>query len=335
MPNCIGTDVPRRSFEGIVLCLLLGVATPGRLVAQTVEVGGLAYLDYFYNLSTPEETEEDLHGFTYRRLYLTTDFELSERFVGRARLEVSDATTGSHGPVPFVKDLYLTWRYTGSHAATFGVSPPPAFEIAERVWDYRSLEKTILDFQGVVNSRDFGIRFNGPITSGGLLRYAAMIANNDATRPESDAYKRAYAQLSVHPTRELSFTAGADNAGYGDDRAGSTRLSAFGGFAGERLRIGLEGFWSVLTMDDSNEFVHTGMSLFGSVQVAPRWEVVARVDRAMEKLSDADLFETFILGGVAFEPNEFVRLIPNIWVLHGSDVDESEVTGRFTVFATF
>lgn len=328
-------DVPRCAGRGILLCLLLGVAPPAGLHAQTIDIGGLAFLDYFYNLSSMVDADEDLHGFTYRRLYLTTDFELSDRFAGRARLEANDATSGSHGPVPFVKDLFVTWAYAGGHSATFGVAPPPALEIAEGVWDYRSLEKTILDFQGVVNSRDFGIRFDGPITTRGLLRYAAMIANNNASRPESDAYKRAYVQISAHPSQAFSMVVGADRAGYGDLRASSTRVSGFGGYAAAAFRVGLEGFWMLLNMDNSDEFAHTGVSLFGSVRVAPRWEVVARVDRSKEERPGADLIETFFLGGFSFQPNEFVRLIPNIWVLHMDGTDEAEVTGRFTVFVTF
>jgi hypothetical protein len=328
-------DVPCWVGRGILLCLLLGVASPAGLRAQTIDIGGLAYVDYFYNLSSIADAEEDLHGFTYRRLYLTTDFELSDRFAGRARLEANDATSGSHGPVPFVKDLFVTWTYAGTHSATFGVGPPPAFEIAEGVWNYRSLEKTILDFQGIVNSRDFGLRFDGPITSRGLLRYAAMIANNNASRPESDAYKRAYVQISAHPLQALSMSVGADRAGYGDLRSSSTRVSGFGGYDADAFRVGLEGYWMLLNMDNSDEFAHTGVSLFGSVRVAPRWEVVARIDRSMEELPGADLFETFFLGGLSFQPDEFVRLIPNIWVLHMDGSDESEVTGRFTVFVTF
>jgi hypothetical protein len=59
-------------------------------VAQTVELGGRAYVDYFYNLSALTDAtgaaEEGLHGFRYRRLYLTADYTLSEKFSGRARL---------------------------------------------------------------------------------------------------------------------------------------------------------------------------------------------------------------------------------------------------------
>ncbi len=329
------TDAPVRTRRSIVLGLLLSVATPGLLIGQSIDVGGLAFVDYFYVGSSPVDAEEGIHGFTYRRLYLTTDFQLADDWNGRARLEANDETSGPRGPAPFVKDLYLTWTYSGDHSATLGVAPPPAFQIAERVWGYRSLEKTILDFQGIVSSRDFGIRLDGPIASGDLFHYAAMYANNSGARPESDVYKRAYVQIDAQATEAMQFSVGADHAGYGDSRESSTRLSGFGGYSSDAFRLGVEIFYSSTTMRSDDRFDHTGLSLFGAVQLSPRFEAVGRVDRAKQGLPGADMFETFVIGGVSFQPNEFIELTPNVWVLSSDDAHEPEVLGRFTVSISF
>ncbi len=336
-PTTIGTITAGSGHApcGIVLCIFFGVAMPGAGRAQAVDLGAQVFMDYYYNLSSSSEEAEGLHGFTYRRLNLTTDFTLTEEFRGRARLEASDATTGAKGPVPFVKDLSLTWKYVGDHSATIGVTPPPAFELTERIWGYRSLEKTILDFQGIVASRDFGIRFDGPIVSTGIVRYAVMLANNSATSPETDAYKRVYGTLSAHPTETLSFLVGADHAGFGDARKSSTRVSAFAGYASERFRLGAEGFYSALVLENESRFDHVGVSLFGSFRVDPRWELTARVDRSREEMPGDERFDTFVLGGVSYRPNEFVRLIPNVWFYKVDEIDDAEVTGRFTVSVDF
>jgi hypothetical protein len=88
-------------------------------------------------------------------------------------------------------------------------------------------------------------------------------------------------------------------------------------------------------MEDDNEFSHTGLSLFGSVRITRQWEVVARVDRAKEERSGVDLLETFVLAGVSYQPNEFVQLIPNLWVDTIDGADKAEATARFTVFLSF
>lgn len=328
-------DALRRLSCVAVLYLLLVTLVPVLTRAQTVDVGGLAYLDYYYTVSSPTEEDEGLHGFTYRRLYLTTDFTLSEDFRGRARLEANEGSSGPSGPVPFVKDLYLTWAYAGEHSATFGVAPPPAFEVSENVWGYRSLEKTILDLQGIVGSRDVGIRFEGPLAWGGRIRYAGMLANNSGTRVESDPYKRAYVQIAAFPTERLAFTVGADHAGYADPLDTGTRFSGFAGYSAEAFRLGLEGYWYRLGFDNDDESESIGLSLFGAVRLAPAWEMVARIDRASEDLPGTDRLETFFLGGVSYAPNAFVRLIPNIWIFKIDESERDEMLARMTVEVTF
>lgn len=316
--------------------LLLGLV-PVDSAAQSVDVGGVAYVDYFYTLSAPAAEEEGFHGFTYRRLYMTADYRLSDDFHGRARLEANDGSSGSRGPVPFVKDLYLTWDYAGDHSATLGLGPPPAFEISENVWGYRSLEKTILDLAGIVSSRDFGIRFDGPITRGGGLRYAAMLANNEGTRMEDDSYKRGYVQLAAFPTDALVFTIGADRAGYGDTRDLGTRLSGFAGYRVDAFRLGVEGFWSEIQLAAPGDPTRTGtgISLFGAVRLAPEWEVMARVDRVQDEVPGSESLTTFLLGGLSYQPNDFVRLIPNIWFYKADDAEEGRALGRFTLDVRF
>lgn len=324
-----------RISREIVLSLFFSVAAPITVCAQSVDVGGQVFLDYFYRFSSPVESQKGVHGFTYRRLNLTTDFALSEDFSGRARLEANDGALGPEGPIVFVKDLSLTWNYAGEHDATIGITSPPAFEVAERVWGYRSLEKTILDFTGIVRSRDFGIRFDGPIVSTGVVRYAFMLANNSVNFPETDPYKRAYALVYFHPTSSLHFTLGADRAGFDDTRESMTRVSAFGGYVSQLARMGIEGFYATTEMVDGSSPEHTGVSFYGALKVHPRWEAVVRLDRSIEELPAAESHGTFFLAGLSFQPNEFVNLIPNLWFFKIDDADRADLAGRFTVAVDF
>jgi hypothetical protein len=320
---------PRWILATMALMLLL--TGTGR--AQSVDVGGRAFVDYFYDLVAAEGTE-GLHGFRYRRLYLTADFTLSEAFTGRARLEADDGTVGPNGPVPVVKDLWLRWAYHGGHSATLGVTSPPAFGIAQDVWGYRSLNKTILDQQGLVGSRDFGLRLDGPLAGTETVRYAVMLANNSGLRPETDRYKRLYGQVAVRPTDRLTLVAGADYAGYDDERTHATRLSAFAGYATEPIRVGLEGYWGRTGMRDGTARTNGGASLFGAVQVTPSWEVVARLDRSRIAGPGPDVYDTLLIGALSYRPHPNVRLIPNLRARDRTDAP-AETTARFTVEVNF
>jgi hypothetical protein len=318
---------------GVVVFTVVGGETTA--LGQSVDPGGRMYLDYFYNVAGPDSAStpgvrEGLHGFRYRRLYLTTDFTLSEAFSGRARLEADEGTNGR----PVVKDLSLTWAYAGAHSATLGITPPPAFGIAEDVWGYRSLEKTILDVQGVVSSRDFGLRFDGPITTDGTVRYAAMIANNGTVRPEPDPYKRVYGQVEVRPSEALRIVVGADHAGYGDERTSGTRLSGFVGYSTDQFRAGIEGYWYRVAMAEGDPRNDVGVSFFGGVQVASNWELVARLDRSREAAAGPNRYVTFFLGAVSYQPHPNVRLMPNVHLYDRSDAPV-ETTARGTVEVNF
>lgn len=357
----------------------------GAAFGQTVKLGGLAYADYFYRPGDDDETglwqkpkdnlwdaardatiNDTFHGFTYRRLYLTTDAAISEEFKARFRLEASDSKLGSGGPAPFVKDLWVDWNYAGDHSARLGVMPPPAFQLSEGVWGYRSLEKTILDLQGVNSSRDFGIRFDGPLpVRNGLVRYAAMLANGNGNRADDDKYKKGYARISVHPSDKLVFSAGTDYEKYLDDLViegdivisrpyRAMRTSVFGGYEGEMVRFGAEAFLYELKLaqeqtytvrhDNADGFIETstyeplnrisGVSVFGAFRLNPLVEFTGRLDLTRNDGEfggiDPLLKETFVLAGVAFRPHKNVRIIPNLWWF-GSDVqwDEApEVAGK-------
>lgn len=301
--------------------------------AQSLDLGGRAYVDYFYTLTTPNAAAEGLHGFTYRRLYLTADYTLSEDFEGRARLEANEGTTGPNGPVPYVKDLYLTWQYSGEHSATLGVTSPPAFDVSDDIWGYRSLEKTLLDLQGIASSRDFGLRFDGPLGSGELLSYAVMLANNSGVRPETDAYKRIYGQLVGTPTNRLTLVAGADVAGY--EEGPGVRLSAFGSYETELFRVGLEGYWYRRAFDTASTVRDAGVSAFGVVQVAPAWELIARFDRSRERAPAFGRPETLFLAAVAYRPHPNVVLMPNLRLRNAAEREDPQTLGRFTVEVSF
>lgn len=350
----------------------------GDVTGQTVNVGGLGYVDYFYRFGDDDETalwqkpkdnlwdsdrdatvNDAFHGFTYRRLYLTTDAAISERFRVRFRLEASDSKVGSGGPAPFVKDMWIDWKYTDDHSARLGVMPPPAFQFSEGVWGYRSLEKTVLDLQGVNSSRDFGIRFDGPVpVRGDLVRYAVMLANGNGNRADDDKYKKGYAQLSIHPSDKLVFSAGADYEKYLDDFViegdidlsrpyRKMRTSVFGGYEGDVVRFGLEAFLYALKLEEEQTYTArsenaagftgtssyeplnrlSGISVFGSIRLNPLVEFVGRLDLTGNDGEfgpiDPLLNEMFVLAGMAFAPHENVRIIPNLWWF-GSDYQEKD-----------
>lgn len=144
----------------LLRCLLLGPVR--RATAQgDVCLSGQSFIDY-YQITSPDEAEERLNGFTYRRFHLTSDAEVPDAFSARLRLDAQASSFGDKGPQPFVKDLYLAWN-VGGRSLRMGVTPSPVFQVTERVWGYRGLAQSLLDLNDVVSSRDFGVCANGSL----------------------------------------------------------------------------------------------------------------------------------------------------------------------------
>lgn len=325
-------------------CALLGSVRPA-LAQSPVQLSGLAYVDYYYRITSPAAATEGLNGFTYRRLYLTADGKISDAFSARARLEAADSNLGGKGPEPFVKDLYLNWNVGGGHSLRMGVTSPPAFEISEKVWGYRSLEKTIVDLNKVVSSREFGIRANGPL-AGDQVRYGLMVGNNEGVFPEEDKYKRVYGQLEFYPSANVTAALSANWAGYSGDRENDIAALALLGYVTDTWRIGVEGFYELNTFERLDSATSFGASLFGDYWFSDGWGLVGRVDRVQRErgvFSDepetiSSLIQndaTLGLAAVVYRPHAQVQLMPNVLVTKDDSQDTADLQGRFTLFFEF
>jgi hypothetical protein len=332
-------------------------------------ISGVIYTDYFYN--TARDTgianipnavlngKKDFNGFELRRAYLTYDYKISQQFSSRFRLEAdSRALTQNNRIGVFIKDANIMWRdYFPGHDIILGIQPPPAFEVSEAFYGFRSLEKTIMDLRGAVSSRDFGLAAKGIVTRN--INYWVLIANNSGTSPETDNYKRAYAHLSITPVEKLTATI------YGDikfrdqitDPTNGTLLNNnvlttafFIGYSdAKNYSVGTEAF--LQTTD--NGFIRTspdtriddlntlGISVFGWLKVAEKLTATVRYDIYDPGLNDEleNDRRNFIIAGLSYRPVDRVSIIPNIMIetyddLPGQSIDAS-VTPRITVVYTY
>ncbi|WP_412060396.1 porin [Rubrivirga sp. IMCC45206] len=327
-----------------VLCVTaLALSATSASAQPTVDWSGLAYVDYRYLLASADAAAVGDNSFDYRRIYLTADVALDDAFDARVRLEATTRSTTAQGrPSPFVKDAWVRWRYApDGHRATLGVQPPPVFEVAETVWGYRSLAQTLTDRTRLRESRDFGLRADGPLGGSGL-RYSAMVANgNGVQREDAGANgKRVYGQLAYLPDGSpLRATLGADYTESDPDdgtRQASTRASAFVGAVTERARGGVEVAYVVEDPEAAGLDTETGVgvSVFGAVALAPRTRLVARYDFAEAAVARSGVGEHYVLVALAQRLAPSVQLMPNV-IVERPEGGDAEVLGRVTVDIRF
>lgn len=321
-----------------------------------VKISGLMFGDYYYNIDNIDSTQKNINGFQFRRIYFTTDFTIADNFDSRFRLESdqsSNSNTAGGKLGVMIKDAYLKWKeiFSGSDLL-FGISPTPAFDISEAAWSYRSLEKTILDLNGIVSSRDFGLDFKGKIFNDGSINYWVKVANNSGNAPEIDKYKRYYALIHVKPIDGFQATIYGDYAAKADKKDSfDKQTKSNNAFIGalflnyqqkNYFAIGLETFArsiqnnfaanATTALQDQKSF---GLSFWAWAALMENIRFVARLDDYDPNTDNDNDATILIIAGLDYRPAKNVSLIPNVWLSKIQGKDSKNLIGRLTFAYTF
>lgn len=346
--------MPNKLISFLFVISILNLTTLAQ--DKNIEPGGSfrGYMmgDYYYNISHHNPELKNKNGFWFRRIYFTYDYTFNGHFSTRLRLEMSD--NGNYISesvlIPFIKDAYLAYNF-GKQRALFGISPPPTFNVIEKVWGYRSIEKTPLDQQRMASSRDFGLSVLGQFDKGGLLKYHLMFGNGSGNKQEIDKGKALSASLSFWPTQEIVFEIYGDRA-VRDNKANTNIAQAFLGYNTKKLHGGLQYSHQTLEAieDRSNIYKMNILSAFLSGNILENIKLIGRVDRMFDPNPDGDRvaytpFDTSasftqIISGVDFEVYKNIYLIPNMaFVLYDENSagikPDTDIYGRLTFYWVF
>lgn len=335
------------------MALVAIVASPlmGQVPAEPprTTISGLAFGDAYWMAASHDDEVENANGFWFRRIYLTFDHKMSESLDVRLRFETSspgDFESASKLE-PFVKDAYVRWK-RGRQSVYLGISGTPIWGLVEKVWGYRSVEKTPLDLQRLGSSRDFGVALKGQFDGSGKVKYHAMLGTGSGTKGETNQGKKGQVSIGFYPTKHFTLEI------YGDyeDRPDQTDRSTFQAFAvwqGERGRVGLQAARQRREVEDDTLYLDL-MSVFGVLQTHPRAAFLARYDRMFDPNPDAGKISylpmdplaksNLLLAGVDFQLHDQFHLIPNVEYVFYDDVDDGatpddDLAIRLTFYATF
>ena len=318
------------------------------------KISGLMFGDYYWfnqshrdTVSSSDPTSiTELHGLWFRRLYFTFDYSYSERLTTRLRLEANSSGDFTGGDiVPYVKDAYLRWTYSGKQQLTLGIQPTVTFNWLEELWGLRHIEKTPADLYRLDSSRDFGFMFSGPSGLDGVS-YAAQFGNESGSGSETQEGKilRFEGRFERKPGIALE-----GFYSFGTRAAGERRHTVQGiaGFRTAVTRVGGQYLWQARKPgpDDPNQDVSV-WSGFAVWERPSRADLFFRIDAVKGDLgrietglpgaegidywllSSQSPFTMWIAGGEWFlHPS--VRLSPNIeLVRYSKDPDPVNFPGR-------
>ncbi len=320
---------------------------------ETVKISGLVFGDYANKLggtSTPPAGSSQYSAwnkadqqFQFRRIYLGADYTINENFAAQLLLEGNDGTyvIGSKNRQAFfTKRAFLEWKNLVPQASIFiGLSSTPTFDLMEREWNYRSVEKTLTDWRFNTTSSDFGIAVKGKIDADGMLSYHVMIANGAGQSAENDKYKRVMASLTIRPLKDLFIDL------YGDytDAVGSKPVSTYkitGGYKVADIHLGAEysaqkqaNAYIVKTINYDKEL--NGLSFYAWYPIAKPLNIFGRFDTFNPDINNSvsGFKETFATFGLDYMPDAKVHIIPNIWLNSFKDKSVANISKDADVVA--
>lgn len=306
---------------------------------------GYMFGDYYYFFDNHKPELNDQRGIWFRRIYFTYDYKINSSFSTRLRLEMSNEFNFEEAKtmIPFVKDAWFKYKFS-SQAFIIGISPTPTFQILEKMWGYRAVEKTPLDLQRMASSRDFGLALKGKFDEKGMFKYHIMFSNGSSNKQEIDKGKSGLLALAFYPIKEFVIEVYGDYA----DHAGSTdwyTLQVFFGYKTKTFRAGLLYADQTRQMEDVEDIKLRVASLFIVGEVSEQFSLIGRVDRNFDPNPQGDKIafipfdptakSTFFVGGVDWHPVKQVRFIPNVEFVKYDENDEgvtptSAIIGRIT-----
>ena len=323
------------------------------------KVWGYVFGDYFFKASgdsTGSATQyspysNSSQGFEIRRAYLGYDYTFNDKFSSQILLEGNDKILTNTRLGLFIKTAFVEWKAFERVSFSIGLIPTPTFSWAlnEKAWNYRSIEKTIIDMRGLGNASDLGVAARGKFDKAGNYGFGLMIGNGNGQRPEINKFKKYYGTLFAKPVKGLQMEVYGDYEPAADEK-NKTTLKGFVGYTYEKFNFGVEVFQQTQKNAGGTDIdaVPFGISGFIWGNLLGRenksiLNVFARYDMydPNTKNDSVGYKENFITIGLDYMPIENVHFMPNVWVNSYKAKNTSaaerkaDIVARMTFFFVF
>jgi hypothetical protein len=325
------------------------------------------------------------NAFQLRRVYLGYDYDISKKFSAELLLAAEDNVTTSAGTGTasattsgdlltdnkisfYIKLINLRWKniFNGSDLVIGQVSTPAFALLSEKVWGYRSIERTVADIRRTP-SFDLGLALQGtfdPATKN--YGYDLMVGNGQSAKPENDAFKWFYADVyAKFLDQKLIFDLYADYEGFAYSNQVSSTLTipdqsrsmikGFVAYTTPQFTVGVEAFTNtnkggaLTTTQDAaktRSYVDVkslavsayvrGMIIKNQLGFFARYDnynpnndynTALTYSSPLVSQYDSNTKEQFVTAGLDFTPAKNVHIMPNVWY-NKYTAQQANVTGN-------
>lgn len=348
------------------------------------KVWGLVFGDYYYKVHSDSlnrgntqyaNTPKNMNAFDFRRAYLGYDYNISEKFSTEFLLSYEPGTVLSDGSTRtfFLKAANIRWKniFKGSDLVVGQMSTPSFSMMSEKVWAYRSVEKTISDMRGIAKSNDVGVTLQGKFcnTDKCEFGYNIMIGDGTAQKVPTTIFKRGYGDLyAKFLNKKIIIDIYGDYYRYqlSPYHKSVYTMKAFVAFQSDIFTAGVEAFMqptengaiyipASLTTKDTASTSSFGVSVFvRGMIIKDKLNYFARYDmynpdtkfnaNSTYTTGSLPVTENFITAGLDYTPIKNVHFMPNLWYdgygsraknVKGKVKSDYDLAPRITFYYTF
>ena len=257
--------------------VIITFAQSGYLV-RADDIRGYMIPEYYFVLSHHEGEDgiEGQHGLWFRRIYFGYNTKLSDKFSARVRFEMNSTAFGEGTLDPYIKNAHLKYSLGGGASLIGGIIEPPSFDLVEKFWDHRYLEKTPADLFKFASSRDTGLALGGKTKSGFV--YTLMYGNYSSNKGEDNKGKGFYGRLG-YETKQFYVEA---NGHFSSDGSNDyTFLSGFAGFKGDWGNVGANYIYLNKSPEEGDSKDMSCISAFSTIKLGDKTNAVLRYDHML------------------------------------------------------
>jgi hypothetical protein len=303
-----------------------------------VKLSGVTFLRYSVELTPSGGLPANFNEFNFDRIYLTSEFQISDHLLANATIEAGDIRSSGTGNFMIAPKLvYLEAKDLG-YAGTYlraGLVQTGWVPYADGLWGYRVVSPSFMDRWGYLTSTDLGLTAGGPLPAKYGSWQLNLINGEGWKVRELGKRKEGQVRLVVKPLASLGgipagfFVGGfGDIGGYDDVKLTvHTKRRVIGqvGFQNERLTV---AFNYTLAQDASEKYASkyavmpagdtanmTGLDAVAVLNLglfaaaASDAELFARAEQLDPDVQVADNDVQMLQVGGSYRVNKYLRLV--------------------------
>ena len=297
-------------------------------IAADGKIGGVTYFNY--------TNAEEESAFNFQRQYFGYGGDISDQVsfkilfdVGRTNNKLlytwsvkendSLKVTEDTRLVTYLKKAQINYK-SSLGIFNFGLIGMNTYNIQEKNWGYRFIEKSAIDKYGFSATADIGVGFSKSLIDN--LNLSLLFVNGEGfKKPQGDKYHKiafnaTYGEGNLN--KNDGYNTGLVYTTEQTDTEPITMTSIFGGFAGMGLRLG--GEYDMQTKDGINSNI---ISVSANYELRDKIDVFVRYDIYDGDTSIENDGENYLVTGIVLTCDGGISVAPNVRMTTSEDDSDS------------